>query len=155
MGARTIFCLRALCFLQEIERRFFDAESTDADASIDRGARKRSKTVEKIIAFAICLHEEIDASRFSVPEQCFAGAPLISLLKSNVVFATPIRSIPFFSDFIPITNPGKNGTFLPLPPCLLTPFSSSYLFSFFLSPSICSLFPFPPVFFLWDKFKAR
>ena len=38
---------RALCFLKEIERRFFDAESTDADASIDRGARKRSKTVEE------------------------------------------------------------------------------------------------------------
>ena len=29
------------------KRRFFDAESTDADASIDRGARERSKTVEK------------------------------------------------------------------------------------------------------------
>ena len=28
-----MFCLRALCFLKEIERRFFDAESTDADAS--------------------------------------------------------------------------------------------------------------------------
>ena len=113
-----------------------------------------SKTMRNSLAFAICLHKEIDASRFSGPEQSFAGAPLISLLKSNVVFSTPIRSMPF-SDFIPITNPGKNVTFLPLPPCLLTPFSSSYLFSFFLSPSICSLFPFPPVFFLWDKFKAR
>ena len=35
-----MFCLRALYVLEEIERRFFDAESTDADASIDRGARK-------------------------------------------------------------------------------------------------------------------
>ena len=89
-GARTIFGLRALYFLQEIERRFFDAESTDADASIDRGARKRSKTIEKIIAFAICLPTKIDASRFSGPEQFFAGAPYISVQKSNVVFSTPI-----------------------------------------------------------------
>ena len=69
----TIFCLRALCILEEIERRFFDAESTDADASMDRGARKRSKTVGKIIAFAMCLGNEMDASRFSGPEQFFAG----------------------------------------------------------------------------------
>ena len=71
-GARTIVCLRALYFLKEIERRFFDAESTDADASIDRGARKRSKTVEKVIAFPKSLPNKIDASRFSGPEQCFA-----------------------------------------------------------------------------------
>ena len=81
-----MFCLRALSFLEEIERRFFDAESTDADASIDRGARKSSKTIEKIIAFAICLHEEIDASRLSGPEQFFACAPYIFFKKSNVVF---------------------------------------------------------------------
>ena len=74
-GARTIFCLRALYFLQEIERRFSTPNRpmpmprsiavlenhrkrskkiiafatslfrrrTHADASIDRGARKRSK----------------------------------------------------------------------------------------------------------------
>ena len=41
--------------------------------------RLRSKTVEKIIAFAICLPNKIDASRFSGPEEFFAGAPLISL----------------------------------------------------------------------------
>ena len=37
------FCWCLVHFANEIERRFFDAESTDADASIDRGARKRSK----------------------------------------------------------------------------------------------------------------
>ena len=53
----------------------------DADASIDRGARKRSKTIAKIIAFAICLPTKIDASRFSGPEHFFAGAPYIFLRK--------------------------------------------------------------------------
>ena len=89
-----MFCWRAVHFCTEIERRFFDADSTDADASIDRGARNRSKTVEKIIAFAICLPNEIDALRFSGPEQFFAGAPYISVQKSNVVFSTPNRSMP-------------------------------------------------------------
>ena len=36
---------------------------------------------ETIIAFAICLLNKIDASRFSGPEQFFAGAPYISLRK--------------------------------------------------------------------------
>ena len=49
-------------FSAEIERRFFDADSTDADASIDRGARRRSKIVEKNIAFATCLPTDVDAS---------------------------------------------------------------------------------------------
>ena len=64
-GARTMFCWRAVHFCTEIERRFFDAESIDADASIDRGARKRPKTVEKIIASAICVPNKIDASRIA------------------------------------------------------------------------------------------
>ena len=38
-----MFCWRAVDFSTEIERRFFDADSIDADASIDRGARKTSK----------------------------------------------------------------------------------------------------------------
>ena len=53
-----------------------------------------SKTIEngrKIIAFAICSPTKIDASRFSGPEQFFAGAPYISVQKSNVVFSTPNR----------------------------------------------------------------
>ena len=36
----------------EIERRFFDAESMDADASIDRGARKLSKFTVRCGLFA-------------------------------------------------------------------------------------------------------
>ena len=51
---------------------------------------ERSKTVEKIIAFPKSLPNEIDALRFSGPEQFFAGAPYISVQKSNVVFSTPI-----------------------------------------------------------------
>ena len=101
------FFWRALYFHQEIERRFFDAESTDADASIDRGARKRSKTVEKIIAFAICLPTKIDASRFSGPEQFFAGAPYISVQKSNVVFSTPNRSMPMPRSIAVLENDRK------------------------------------------------
>ena len=47
-------------------------------------AHPRSKTIEKIIAFAICLLNKIDATRFSGPEQFFAGAPYIFFKKSNV-----------------------------------------------------------------------
>ena len=35
-----MFCLRALYFLKEIDSSFFDVDSTDADASIDRGAQQ-------------------------------------------------------------------------------------------------------------------
>ena len=38
-GPEHFFCLRALYFLKELEGRFCDADSTDADASIDRVAR--------------------------------------------------------------------------------------------------------------------
>ena len=85
-GPEHFFAGAPYVFLKKTERRFFDAESTDADASIDRGARQRSKTLENFIAFAICLPNKIDASRSSGPEKCFAGAPLISLKKSNVAF---------------------------------------------------------------------
>ena len=43
-GDRTIFCLRAVDFSSEIEHRFFDADSIDFDASIDRGAPKRCRS---------------------------------------------------------------------------------------------------------------
>ena len=35
-----MFCLRALYFLKEIDSSFFDVDSTDVDASIDRGAQQ-------------------------------------------------------------------------------------------------------------------
>ena len=35
-----MFCLRALYFLRELDSSFFDVDSTDADASIDRGAQQ-------------------------------------------------------------------------------------------------------------------
>ena len=41
-GARTILLAFALILLQN-QNRFFDADSIDVDASIDRGAQKRSK----------------------------------------------------------------------------------------------------------------
>ena len=41
---------------------------------------------QKIIAFTIYLPTKIDASRFSGPEQIFAGAPYISVQKSNLIF---------------------------------------------------------------------
>ena len=44
------------------------------------------KTIEISIAFAIGLHEEIDASRFSGPEQFSAGAPLISPYFESAIF---------------------------------------------------------------------
>ena len=40
-GDRTTFLLRAVDFSSEIDSRFFDADSIDFDASIDRGARNR------------------------------------------------------------------------------------------------------------------
>ena len=45
-----------------------------------------SKTIEKIIRVSQCLHKEIDASRFSGPEQFSAGAPLILLLRAQIIF---------------------------------------------------------------------
>ena len=54
--------------------------------AVDLPPSNASKTVEKIIAFAICLPNKIDASRFSGPEQFFACAPYVFLKKSNVVF---------------------------------------------------------------------
>ena len=132
-GARTMFCWRALYFLKAIERRFFDAESTDADASIDRGARKGSKTVEKIIAFAICLHEELDASRFSGPEKVFAGAPYISLKKSTVGFSTPNLPMPTLRLLEVLENDRKFHFQCSFPLPLLSPPSSSPLSSLFFS----------------------
>ena len=41
-GDRTIFLLRAVDFSFRFDNRFFDADSIDLDASIDRGAQKRS-----------------------------------------------------------------------------------------------------------------
>ena len=62
--------------------------------AVDLPPSNASKTIEKIIAFAICLPNEMDASRFLGPEHFFAGAPYISVRKSNVVFSTPNRPIP-------------------------------------------------------------
>ena len=45
-----------------------------------------STTIENPLAFAICLHKEIDASRFSGPEQFSAGAALILLLFAKMIF---------------------------------------------------------------------
>ena len=85
-GPEQFYAGRPYISLQKSNVVFSTPNKIDADASIDRGAGNRSKTVEKIIAFAICLHEEIDASRFSGPEQFFACAPYIFFKKSNVVF---------------------------------------------------------------------
>ena len=41
-------------------------------------AHPRSKTIEKIIAFAICLLNKIDATRFSGPEQFLLARPIFS-----------------------------------------------------------------------------
>ena len=62
--------------------------------AVDLPPSNASKTIEKIIAFPKSLPTKIDASRFSGTEHFFAGAPLISLQKSNVAFSTPIRSTP-------------------------------------------------------------
>ena len=47
--------------------------------AVDLPPLNASKTIEKIIAFAICLPTKTDASRSSGPEQFFAGAPYIFL----------------------------------------------------------------------------
>ena len=51
-GTEQFFCLRAVDFSTEIERRFFDADSIDVDASIDRGAEKRCKLTLRCSTFA-------------------------------------------------------------------------------------------------------
>ena len=84
-----MFCERAVEFSTAIERRVFDVESIDADASIDRDAQNN----RNLQRFAVCTQVEFDASRFSGTEQCIAGAPLISLQISNVAFATPNQSM--------------------------------------------------------------
>ena len=81
-----MFCERAVDFPTAIERRVFDVESIDADASIDRDAQNN----RNLQRFAVCTQVEFDASRFSGTEQCFAGAPLISQKKSNDTFSTSI-----------------------------------------------------------------
>ena len=48
--------------------RCFDPDSIDVDASINRGAQKRAN---KCFAFALYLHNKIDASQFSGTEQTF------------------------------------------------------------------------------------
>ena len=45
-----------------------------------------SKTIERLLAFALCLHKEIDASGFSGPEQSSGGAPLISPYFESAIF---------------------------------------------------------------------
>ena len=70
-------------------------------------AHPRSKTIEKIIAFPKSLLNEIDASRFSGPEQFFAGAPYISVQKSNVVFSTPNRPMPMPRSIAVLENDRK------------------------------------------------
>ena len=84
-----MYCWRAVDFSTDIERRVCDTESIDADASINRGARKRSN-LQRVAAR---LSAESDALRFSGTEQCFAGAPSISLWKSNVAFSMLNRSM--------------------------------------------------------------
>ena len=75
--------------------------------AVDLPPSNASKTVEKIIAFAICLHEEIDASRFSGPEQFFACAPYVFFKKSNVVFSTPNRPMPMPRSIAVLENDRK------------------------------------------------
>ena len=57
--------------------------------------------------FAICLPTKIDASRFSGPEQFFAGAPYIFLKKSTVVFSTPNRPMPMPRSIAVLENDRK------------------------------------------------
>ena len=64
----------------------------DIDASIDRGAEKRSK-VQKYIGFAQCSTAEIDAPRVSGTEPIFVAAPHIFTLRAKLDFSTPVCSI--------------------------------------------------------------
>ena len=67
-----------------------------------------SKTVEKIIAFAICLPSKPDASRFSGPEHFFACAVYVFLKESNVVFSTPNRPMPMPRSIAVLENGRKS-----------------------------------------------
>ena len=73
--ARPIFSSR--------NRTLFFRRRTDPCRCLDRS--RCSKTIEKIIPFAICSPNEIDASRFSGPERFFACAPYI-FFKNRTLF---------------------------------------------------------------------
>ena len=65
------------------------------------------KQIETFQRFTRCLPTKIDASRFSGSKQCFAGAPYISLQKSNVVFSTPNRPMPMPRSIAVLENDRK------------------------------------------------
>ena len=64
--------------------------------------------MDKIVAIAMCLPSKIDASRFSGPEQFFAGAPYISVQKSNVGFSMPTRPMLIPRSIAVLENGRKN-----------------------------------------------
>ena len=112
-----------------------------------------SKTVEKSLAFAIGLHEEIDASRFSGPEQFSAGAPLISpdciqLFHSKF----PICSSMCCTITLPISQCLQAVTYHSSVPRILVSFTIFYIFSLFSSSSLL-FFSFS--FLLGTSLKAR
>ena len=64
--------------------------------------------IQIIEVAVVCLPHEIDASRFSGPDQLFAGAPCISVQKSNAVFSTPNLSMPMPRSIAVLENDRKN-----------------------------------------------
>ena len=63
--------------------------------------------IQIIEVAVVCLPHEIDASRFSGPDQLFAGAPYISVQKSNAVFSMPNRSMPMPRSIAVLENDRK------------------------------------------------
>ena len=103
----NIFLLARPIFSSRNRTSFF-RRRIDRCRCLDRS--RCSKTIEndrKVIAFPKSLPNKIDASRLSGPEHFFAGAPYISVQKSNVVFSTPNRPMPMPRSIAVLENDRK------------------------------------------------
>ena len=142
-GARTIFLGLALIFL--MNQKYFFRRRFDRCGRLDRS--RCSKTLENSLAFTLYLPtlcNEIDAARFSGPEQFSSGLRWFSF-RFKIWFAALLLSS--ISHVRPFTQPLLSSA-LALPLYLFSLFSSFFL-SFLLS-----LFPFSSHHFAKDKFKC-
>ena len=119
-GARTIFQWRASHFLSLRQPRFFNADSIDVDASIDRGAQKRSKITTRFPIFANGNRRIFIFGARTI----FAGAPVVFALHCTIVFSTPIRSMSMPRSIDVLKNDRKSRS--------LRVSSSAFYFSFSL-----------------------
>ena len=81
-----MFCLRALYFLKEIDSSFFDVDSTDADASIDRGAQQSYQLCSILIISFLSI--------FFFAFLLFLGTSLSALATRERTFSPLLKRLP-------------------------------------------------------------